>query len=523
MNRLLPPIVLLILITLTAIYFRPLMIIDETRYIGVAWEMFSSKNYLVPHLNGLPYDHKPPLLFWLICLDWSIFGVNEFSVRLIPLLFAIGVVILGDKIYRLLWSDDSYGAEILPWVLVGSVVFAFYSTLLMFDIMLSFWVALAIYAGIKAAKEDSLSSYLLLAFAIGFGILAKSPVVVAPLLPLYLFASYWSPKRVKISFYTKGFIAVLVGVAIALIWAIPAAKLGGKEYAYGIFWGQYAGRAVNSFAHKHPFWWYLPWIPIILMPWFLYSNFWAGLKEIKNRGLDKGLKVLTVWIVGSLVIFSIISGKQLAYIAPEFLAFSLLATRALSISRDNFKRAYLIALIFILLGLAFAIAPWFIKGYIRNFLDSKAFLISSILLVSYGLFLLFYKFKTQKELIKVLSLNSFLLILSIHFIANIYLLKQDLHNFSNEISKLQKSGKRVAHLGKYANEYQFMGRLKKPLIVLKNDKDLKKFIKENPNGAIIVHKKREIKFNKDATIAVTKFRTQNSILVKSSNWGRLLK
>ena len=46
--------------------YRPVLPIDETRYLSVAWEMWLRGDFLVPHLNGEPYSHKPPLLFWLM-------------------------------------------------------------------------------------------------------------------------------------------------------------------------------------------------------------------------------------------------------------------------------------------------------------------------------------------------------------------------------------------------------------------------------------------------------------------------
>jgi 4-amino-4-deoxy-L-arabinose transferase-like glycosyltransferase len=49
---------------------RNLIPVDETRYTTVAWEMWVRSDFLVPHLNGETYSHKPPLLFWLI-LDSS--------------------------------------------------------------------------------------------------------------------------------------------------------------------------------------------------------------------------------------------------------------------------------------------------------------------------------------------------------------------------------------------------------------------------------------------------------------------
>ncbi len=522
-KNLLKPTILLIIAVAISIYFRPLLIIDETRYIGVAWEMYNSGNYFVPTLNSIPYDHKPPLLFWLINIFWSIFGVNDTIIRIIPLIFAIGLMVVGVKIYRLLWEDDRYGEEIFPWVLVGSTLFIFYSSLLMFDLMLSFWVALAIYGGIRASRDDKFSSYLILTLAIGFGILAKSPVILAHILFLYLLVSFWSEGRVKKSFYIKGLLAVVAGVLIALIWAIPAAKMGGEKFAYGIFWGQYAGRVVDSFAHKRPFWWYIPWIPIIMMPWILYQGFWSGVQKLIKKYYDSGIKLLVTWIIGALIIFSIISGKQLAYIAPEILAFVLLITRSLSINKDKIYKPYLISAVLIVFGIAIASLPFVIKGYFSTLVDIKAVISSSILLIVYAIFLLIYKFKNQKAIIKAIAIISTLIFFVIHFNANIYFKQQNLVNISKKIASFEKRGIKVAHYGKYNDQFHFFGRLKEPLIIVKNQRELDKYIKEYPNGAIITYLKRDIKYNKDAIISKTKFRTQNALLVDVKKWDRLLK
>ena len=72
----------LLLIFLT-ILCRPQLPIDETRYISVAWEMHQHHQWLLPTLNGEPYSHKPPLLMWLINLSWFIFGVHDWSARVV--------------------------------------------------------------------------------------------------------------------------------------------------------------------------------------------------------------------------------------------------------------------------------------------------------------------------------------------------------------------------------------------------------------------------------------------------------
>ena len=62
-------------------WMRPLMLPDEGRYVGVAWEMLRSGDWLTPTLNGLPFFHKPPLFYWLDIAAMHVFGQNEVAGR----------------------------------------------------------------------------------------------------------------------------------------------------------------------------------------------------------------------------------------------------------------------------------------------------------------------------------------------------------------------------------------------------------------------------------------------------------
>ncbi|APE30291.1 hypothetical protein BOX17_04590 [Halomonas aestuarii] len=74
---------LAVAIILARVAALPLMPIDETRYLSVAWEMWQHQSFLVPLLNGEAYSHKPPLLFWLIQLGWWLFGASDWVARLV--------------------------------------------------------------------------------------------------------------------------------------------------------------------------------------------------------------------------------------------------------------------------------------------------------------------------------------------------------------------------------------------------------------------------------------------------------
>ena len=67
---------------------RPLLLPDEGRYVGVAWEMLRSGDWLTPTLNGLPFFHKPPLFYWITAASMSVFGLHEWAARLAPVLGA---------------------------------------------------------------------------------------------------------------------------------------------------------------------------------------------------------------------------------------------------------------------------------------------------------------------------------------------------------------------------------------------------------------------------------------------------
>ncbi len=87
-------------LVLMGLSLRPLTPVDETRVVSVAWEMWQRGHFLVPYLNGQPYSHKPPLLQWCIHLLWWVFGVSEWSARLVAPLFALGNLVLTAKLAR---------------------------------------------------------------------------------------------------------------------------------------------------------------------------------------------------------------------------------------------------------------------------------------------------------------------------------------------------------------------------------------------------------------------------------------
>ena len=72
---------------LASIAWRPLLLPDEGRYAGVAWEMLVGDG-LTPTLDGLPFFHKPPLSYWVAMGAMKLFGAQPWAARLAPALGA---------------------------------------------------------------------------------------------------------------------------------------------------------------------------------------------------------------------------------------------------------------------------------------------------------------------------------------------------------------------------------------------------------------------------------------------------
>lgn len=326
MRYLLWTICLAILLILTEVFSRPLLAPDETRYMSVAWEAHVSGDHLVSHLNTTTYAHKPPLLFWLINAVWYVTGLSEYAARLVSPVAGIVCLLLTAMMARRLWPAATALQRCAPTMLLSMAVWIIFCPVTMFDMLLTCFTLLGLLGVLRAEAGATRSGWLLAGVAMGLGILSKGPVVLIHAMPVALLAPWWSI-RVRTG-YVRWYIgcgfAIVIAAAIALAWALPSAAAGGNDYGNELLYGQTTGRMVNSFAHRQPFWWYLPWLPLCVMPWLLFGSVWRGVRITK---IDSPLKFLICWAGGSLLSLSLVSGKQVYYLLPVMPAFALIFAR----------------------------------------------------------------------------------------------------------------------------------------------------------------------------------------------------
>jgi len=323
------PYILLAILFITAVLLRPVLPIDETRYLTIAWEMFLHKQYTVLSLNFQPYHHKPPMLFWLINAMWEIFGVSR-SAALIPIFAAsASVMFLTQKLLKELVPEKQCAAKLIPWLLIGSVPFLIYNTLIMFDVLLTAFVLATFLTFIDHAKNPKFYKPVLAGVFMGLGVLVKGPVMYLYVLwPLALYGFWkWEAFISNKQFYKGLLFAVIISIIPIVAWLLPVLSQTGDDFAFWLVWNQTAGRISGNFssAHVRSVFFYLIILPVLFLPWCFLPSFWRNIKRLPEVKPFKFLMAATIPVFLS---FCFIAGKQPHYLVPLLpfliIAFALL-------------------------------------------------------------------------------------------------------------------------------------------------------------------------------------------------------
>ena len=485
LGHLLLSFLLLVALTAVAVATRPLVPIDETRYLSAAWEMWLRGDFLVPFKNGEPYSHKPPFMFWMFHAGWAVFGVNDWWPRLVLPLFSAGALLLTYLLARRLWPQHSGLGGKAGLVLVSALLWIIFSTSVMFDVMLTFWVLLGMHSVLSAA-DGARRGFVMLGVAIGLGVLTKGPVILLNLLPITVLAPWWNPGLRWSRWFTGIGIAVLLGAAIALAWALPAGMAGGEAYRNAIFWGQTADRMVESFAHRRPFWWYLPLLPLLLFPWFVWPGLWAALANRRRAGLDRGMRFCLAWMVPVFIAFSFISGKQPHYLVPLFPAFALLSVRVLADSVS--VRVGLPALLTAALGVVIILASLGRIDAVHNHVATLPPLWPGVGMVLLGVAAWIAGRRGISPVMNLALMGAATVALVQLAVARSIEPLYDIKPLAQAIKQVQDEGRPVANAARYHAQYQFLGRLEAPLVELQGG-ELAQWLASHPDAYAVIYLK----------------------------------
>lgn len=341
---------------LATVPFRGLFEPDESRYALVAQEMLKEGHWLVPHLEGRPYTHKPPLYLWFLAglrglgLPWTAAGVLPSFAAALALLFFFPR--FAGKLG--LDAEESYLASA---ALAACPLFATMALAARMDMLLALTLTVALAAAwvLLAGEADAPAWRWVFWVAVGAGVMSKGPVTLALLaLSLAIFAVA-SPVRFPWRRLFTGW-AWTAAPGLVLAWFIPAAASQGPAWVEEILIRQSAGRMVKSFAHREPFYFHLVTWPITGFPCSLLAlgaslAFW-------RRGQKPELRYAGSAFLAIFLFFSVISGKLVVYLLPLVPVAAVLSVQALRVKARWVSWAVASsALVGVALGVGFASLP----------------------------------------------------------------------------------------------------------------------------------------------------------------------
>jgi 4-amino-4-deoxy-L-arabinose transferase-like glycosyltransferase len=305
------------LLTLPSLPMRDLWAPDEPRYAEVAREMRLLGEYRVPRLNGEMYAEKPPLFFWMSAALQAA-GLGPAAGRIVTAGCALGTLLLTWSLGRL-WLAPR--AALLGAFCLGTTgLFSWLARAGVMDVPLTFFTTLAAY-GWFCWRVRGGRTLVLFYLAMGLAILVKGPVgAVVPLLAAAAGRGLPATSRKERPWHLLWGPA-LTALVVA-IWLVPACLHGGEEFARTILYKQTLGRAVASWSHARPFWYYASRLFMGFFPWILVAPLavaWAW----RRRGEAQGLRSLVLWLLVGLLFFSAASGKRERYLLPLYPALAI--------------------------------------------------------------------------------------------------------------------------------------------------------------------------------------------------------
>jgi 4-amino-4-deoxy-L-arabinose transferase-like glycosyltransferase len=473
----------------------------STRTLAVAWEMWSQGHFLVPHINGLPYSEKAPLLFWLIQAGWFVFGVSDIWPRVLEVLVGGTQLVLVSLLARRLFPNRPWMAKAAPWMLLAFGYAFLFGLQIMYDVLLATWTLAALLCLTPKARRAE-PRWLLFGLCIGLGLLTKGPVMLLHVIFPWLLGPLWNDwaGQHRARWYGRGVLALLLGGAMLLAWALPAGFSGGDAYRQRLFFTQTAGRVVDKLAegrdlqnHAEPIWFYLLWLPVLLFPFAGWPRVWVAIASLR-RPLESGLRFTLCWLLPSFIVFSLISGKQLYYPLPELGGIAMLMAGAIAVLRE--RRPALAyngwlgtrplrvgGIVFALV--LFALQPLVAGNYVHGEWPDSAAIYSRYFSVVFLLLGALLLLRGRGEL-RRLAVAGLIGALALNTLFTLTLWpRYDLRPTAHLLAAAEKANRPIAYLGNYEGQFHFEGRLRQPIRELFGDEALQAFGHDHSDGLIV--------------------------------------
>ena len=306
-------------------------IIDETpaKFAAAGRSMSVSGNWLTPISNGIPRFDKPPLIYWLMGLIYSIPNqsswdpLGSFAARFPSAISSLLLMtILGDTLLR--WPqkkniNQRRTAVVTALAFALSPFVMIWSRTAVSDALLCGLFGLSMLLQWRCYVKPSPNSWIYAWIILGFSILAKGPVAIVLMMFSLLLFGLFQKDFARLREHLKPGYGLLVAMAISMPWFIIEYILEGNKFLISFFgyhnFLRYTS-TVNS--HQEGIFFFVLMLIIASLPFtpLLILGIIKGVKEIKNNFYNSRPKPS-----GSLVVFAI------SWLLSVFIFFTLSGTK----------------------------------------------------------------------------------------------------------------------------------------------------------------------------------------------------
>lgn len=335
--------------------YYPLFNLDEGAFSEATREMLENHNFITTYLNGSLRFDKPILIYWLQAFSASLFGLNEFAMRLPSAVAASIWALLIYKFARRIF--DEHIAFFSTLFMVGSIQISIIAKAAIADALLNMFIAASMFS-FYIYYQTRKKKYLYATFAaIAFGVLTKGPVaILIPLAVSFLFLlkdlKFWLQ-----SIFNP--IGIALFLAIAAPWYIAEYLDQGEKFIQGFLFkhnlSRFADHAMEG--HKGSIFYYIPVLLIGLVPFT--SVFLKAILYIKEWFKSEKTTYLTLWFLFVFIFFSLSHTKLPHYIIYGYTPLFIL----MALYFNKIRSSFLLLLPYLLFHLIFFLLP-FVKNII---------------------------------------------------------------------------------------------------------------------------------------------------------------
>ncbi|MCH2044205.1 MAG: glycosyltransferase family 39 protein [Saprospiraceae bacterium] len=287
---------------------------DEAAYAGFGQQMLATGDWLIPEFEWSRIHRKTPFHFWTVATSFSIFGVNEFALRLPSTLAVFLTCFLVFYWGRFIFGEPK--ARVAAIVLASSIVLPVIGKVALTDAHLLLFQTSAVLALFNYLQNPNWKWNLAFWLSIALGILTKGPPILILTGGLWLWLAFWHPKR-KVLIGTHPWIFGFMALVPAVYWGyLTYLEDGGVFLAFLYDWYVYRRISGDIYNQTGPPGYHLLVLMVAFLSWlpFVLSSIWETLKAFgKKDERDEENILLVGWLVFSWFFYELMTSKLPSY------------------------------------------------------------------------------------------------------------------------------------------------------------------------------------------------------------------